>query len=644
MGLLSNLRSKSSSGPAIPPALRERLQTADGLLRPAEREHRAERSRGEGDRFASSALGAVVRDMDDAQQRAAALWAHQQLCVASHAYDAWPAMKVIGSVGRRKLAWTALEVGWALELALSAGRETWDLTDRLRLPVFAAERLPRQELTAIEQPLRRTRLWISRSSYLPPAERQRTVRRLEALLAGPDAVVTELPPSLLHDGDTLGPALRADLGGQLDVPGVIALLVHATTAGGPNPSGRWTKQGAALLQAADGGVELTRAILSRALEHRETLQQQRWEGLDEVFDVYFWVHESTASVLRGLALLAGQLDEPWVTPLLGDLALYAGGGCGGSASSPRDIVVANAAISALAQRADAVPYLARAQARLKHRGVLKYVVKGLETAAANSGLTRSELLESAVPTHGLHPRGERHESVGEHIAVLAVTSPGVVSLSFTTSSGKALAGVPSAVKEQHAHELSALRAEVEEIKKTLITERLRVEALLAQDRTWTFDDWVRLYRDHPVLGRLVRGLLWRAGDGAEWTTGRLLDDGTLTALDGAALPTGEGVRLWHPAQASVEEVRAWRSCCWTPACGSPSSRRSARSTCSRRPSSRPVITATGSPRTSCAPRRRKRSCAPAAGPATASGTTTAAPRATSPGSSATTGGPSSASI
>jgi hypothetical protein len=45
-------------------------------------------------------------------------------------------------------------------------------------------------------------------------------------------------------------------------------------------------------------------------------------------------------------------------------------------------------------------------------------------------MTRSELLETAVPTHGLDPAGERREQLGEHSAVIAVAAPGTVTLSF----------------------------------------------------------------------------------------------------------------------------------------------------------------------------------------------------------------------
>ena len=560
MALLSNLGTKAATWLTMPAELAGRLHDVETLLRPAEHKHRSERGGvGDAPRFAESALGKALHELDDDGQRAAALWAHRRVCEASSVYEVWPAMELVNALARRRLAWTAAEVDWALRLGLRSSRDAWDVLERLRLPVSAAERLPRGDLLHIEEALRRAVLRVSNGEYIPPADRQRMLRRLEALLADPAATLTALPPSLLTGGDLLSSAVRTEFDARLHAPGVPALLMHACSAGGPNPSGKWLKQGCRLLAEAEDGTALLRDVLGRALQHRETLEQQRWEGLDEVFDVYVWVHESTALLLRGLVLIAGQLDEPWVTPLLGELVLYAGGGNGGSASSPRDLVVTNAAVAALAQRPGSVPHLARAQARLKHRGVLKGVAKGLETAASNAGLTQSELLEAAVPTHGLDVTGTRVEPVGRHSAQVRVEPPGTVTLTFYDEAGRRLAGVPTAVKQQHAQQLAALRTEIKEIKRTVTTERLRLEGLLAEDRAWPYDDWVRLYRDHPLLGRLVRGLLWQVGDGTSWTTGRLHDDGTLTACDGSRIDRGGQVQLWHPARADVQEVRDWRS-------------------------------------------------------------------------------------
>ncbi|MPQ96860.1 DUF4132 domain-containing protein [Modestobacter sp. I12A-02628] len=559
MSLLGRVRVRLTAAIATPSSLAGRLAESDRRLGPHEAAMRARTGWSEGVTLVDTPLGRALDGADDDEQlRSAALWAHRAICSAEHVHERWPALELLTSLSRRRLAWRPEEVGWAARVAGSAATvDVFDLAVLYRLPVSAAERLSRADRHRLADVLTVLRSHAADERRpLPGGERRRLLRRLDALLTSPgeDTPVRSVPPSLLHDGDAFGPAVRAEFGTRLSASGVPALLLHAATASSSKPSARWSQTGRALLDDVDEGADLLRAVLQRALAHRETPVRRRgWDGEDLV-----WVHSSTAGLLRGLVLLAGEVDEAWVTPLLGDLAAHAGGGHRGIASEPRDIVVANAAVAALARRPDAVPHLARLQARLTHRGVLKGVAAGLEATAGHAGTTPGELLESAVPTHGLDADGQCTTQLGEHTARLAVEPPGTVSLTFSTAAGRRLASVPTAVREQHAAALAGLRGTAADLRKTVTTERRRIEGLLAVDRSWATADWVRLYRDHPLTGRLVRGLLWQTGVGDNWRTGRLLDDGALTDRDGTAVD-GERVRLWHPAVVPPEEVRAWRT-------------------------------------------------------------------------------------
>ncbi len=551
MGLLAKLHARAAAARVTPEDLGDRLAAVDALLRPLERQARREHGACETPKLADTAYGKALAEANDETLRAAALWAHRTLCTR----DPWhhsPALHLVTALSRKNLRWSRREVEWALGLTLASPGEDWHLPERSRLALGAAERLGRADLEKLGDLLDALRERLSCADQIEPAVHRRLLRRLDALVGDPRRA-DELPPSLLLRSDPFAAAVLADLGPQLTAPGVPALLVHAASASTPNPSAKWLAEGAGLLSAAAGAPAVLKLLLERALAHKEQRQRTRWGDVEWV-----WVHDNSALVLRGTALLAGQLDEPWVTPLLGDLAVYAGDGSGGLANAPKDMLVANAAVAALSRRDDAVPHLARAQMRLKHRTILKGVVKGLEAAAARTGMTRSELLETAVPTHGLHESGTRTEQLGAYTAVLAAEPPGTVRLSFRKD-GRTLAGVPAAVKERYAAELSELRSDAKELKKTLSTERMRVEDLLAEGRTWAYGVWARLYRDHPVVGRIVRGLLWDVRHGGDWRTGRLLDDGTLVGLGGEPLSAGgEEVRLWHPALAAADDVRAWR--------------------------------------------------------------------------------------
>lgn len=312
MGLLSRTRSKATAALTAPPALVARLDDADRRLRPVERVHRREVEQYATPRFAETPLGRALAQAPDEQLRAAALWAHRQVCATEYPWDAWPEVQLVTALARKKVAWTSEEIAWALDVARARRPQDWGLDARIRLPLAAAERLSRDQLEPLRGRLKDVRRRVGRASEaMQSSDRQRLLRRLDALLADPDAQVTELPPSILHAGDPFGPATRVELGARLVAPGVAALLVHAASASSPNPSAKWLRQARALLAEVEAGEQLVHDLLVRALSHRESMQRiPMYDG-----EYWVWIHESTALLLRGLAATAGTSDAPWVTPL-----------------------------------------------------------------------------------------------------------------------------------------------------------------------------------------------------------------------------------------------------------------------------------------------------------------------------------------
>lgn len=119
--------------------------------------------------------------------------------------------------------------------------------------------------------------------------------------------------------------------------------------------------------------------------------------------------------------------------------------------------------------------------------------------------------------------------------------------------------VPARLRDGHADRLTELRATAKEATKTLSTERTRIEGLLAADRAWRFQDWVRLYRDHPLTGEWARQLLWVVGTPPAAVAVRL-DGERFVDLDDIVVTVGDDteVRLWHPIHAEPDQVQSWR--------------------------------------------------------------------------------------
>src|SRR5205085_4099746 len=161
-------------------------------------------------------------------------------------------------------------------------------------------------------------------------------------------------------------------------------------------------------------------------------------------------------------------------------------------------------------------------------------------AAAAIGITKSQLLERQVPAFGLDTDGRREVRLGDVTAAL-----GTAGLEWRTADGRVLKSAPARIREERADELAALRAEAKEVRQRLAVERARVEGLLAEERRWPLEEWLRFYRDHPLVGTIARSLLWRFS-------------GDQVAL-GADVPDGaDEVELWHPLDAAPDEVQRWR--------------------------------------------------------------------------------------
>jgi hypothetical protein len=476
------------------------------------------------------------------------------------------------ALARRKLEWTADDVVLLLALAGLPPKKreppavydsddmttqvaamlaahsvsgTWELHEGLRVALAAAERLTADSWTVeLGEALEHAHSLVERDNS-PGYERDRTklLARIRKLLGDEDRA--ELDLAVLGTDDELGKPLRRALEkrwrGDPHAGALLAHLAQATT--GTTPSKKWQERARELLASTREGDELLRTILAHALEVKDGTRAY-WGG-----NVYQWIDDRNAVLVRGAVWAAGAVNPPWAAHTLADLGEHA-------ASSfergyePRSIKVANACIRQLGALGsdDAVAALARLKARITHKTIGKQVEQALEEAASAAGMTRGELLERQVPTFGLEADGSKTLSLGTALAIVELDE-----LRWQ-SNGKPVKSVPKAVKEDYASELRALRAELKEIRKALAAERVRVESLFAEERTWDFEDWRRLYLEHPLTGAYARRLIWVFGDDA----GFPLDSGFVRADGSPVEPDGE-VRLWHPIDASPEDVAAWRA-------------------------------------------------------------------------------------
>lgn len=513
---------------------------------------------------------APVFERDEAEARAGIVRLYQELprVLGSHRGDG-PLYrsrtdKVLQRAAARKSwAWSLAEVRdlWAA-FESNLARYRYSAGDLLRLPLAAAERVRPQapeEVAQLVGPLlpRLHRAWCE----------ERVLARVEALCATGD----EPFPRALTGGDPVSGALRRTLAGRSDEQGTSELVERLSAyPSGVRPSARW--------RAAVGGLLDRRpALASLVTELVDVLRTQAEEPIEHTHadeDDYVRVmfsSEPVVPVLRGIAWAAGELaartPDLAARALLVDAMVDAALNCAvvvrdGEMGELRSMPTATSFVAALGELDGETPVsaLLRLRTSLRHRVVLAQVDKALAAVAGRAGLTPAELAERSVPRHGLEPGGRTPVGVGDAVAVVTVDRG--VSLSWYDASGRALRSAPASVRTEHADALADLRARVRTAGRVLTSERLRVEGLMATERTWRAADWRAWYAEHPLTGAITRELLWTSGP----VTGLPVEDPLAGAgwslVDVHGRRTGlthdDVIGLWHPTRASAEEVGAWR--------------------------------------------------------------------------------------
>ncbi|MFF9485571.1 DUF4132 domain-containing protein [Streptomyces sp. NPDC014676] len=480
----------------------------------------------------------------DEEGRAAVLC----LMLAARIDDAslWQYDAEIGSLIARVRGWTPDEVAVMLLRATEYGMGWW-FADSLGSALDAADRLDADGRRAVVPWLRHAHQELM-DTTVGASTRASLARRLRALLASVDQAYI---PEGLIPADAPWAAPLSDRAKTAPTPELASFVRHLAGLSGPRPTRKWRLTCLGLAEAASAR-DLVADVL-RALAEDDPLcsggngAHTGWVHDDHHY--HYLVHQNDGDLARGVVWAAALTGGPAVVRHLGALALRTGGLGTGVVT---DLKLAGAAINALAEHGGpaSLEALSRLRSRTGHRALRKQLDTALVTAAGKQGITAEQLVERSVPDHGLAPDGSLEREWGGHRVRVAIEDARTVRLTFTRPDGKTSRTAPAALKDGFPEALKEVKDLAREVRGTLSSERGRVEALMSAGREWPYDEWCRYYRDHPVTGTLVRGLIWEFRDA----------DGEWRAVAPTAELPGEPerVRLWHPIRASTHDIRAWR--------------------------------------------------------------------------------------
>ncbi|MEO3825124.1 DUF4132 domain-containing protein [Actinomadura sp. B10D3] len=441
--------------------------------------------------------------------------------------------------------WTPDEAEVMLQRARAFAHDGYLFAEALDVALAVVERLDTGGVRALAARLKRVNARFARADaaigYRAPI-----AKRLRELLGTADEA--HLPDGLLPVRDAWAAPLR-DLVTAAPTVARARFVRHLASLSAPRPSQKWRRACVALADEASARDAVAGCL--RALVEDEPLNSAEhgphadWVPGNHTYR--YLVHQDHGDVARGIVWAAALTGGPGATRPLAALALRAGAP---GHILAEDLKLAGAGINALGAIDDpgALEALRDLHARIKHRALRKQIGTALRSAAERQGITPEQLIERTVPSHGLRPDGSVERVLGEHRARVSIEDAATVRLTFTGANGRASKTAPAAVKDGFPDELKGLKGLAKEVRGTLSTERARIEGLMSEDRVWPYDEWCEYYRDHPVTGAIVRGLIWEFED----------EDGVWHASMTDPAGTPARVRLWHPIRVATDEVRAWR--------------------------------------------------------------------------------------
>jgi predicted DNA-binding WGR domain protein len=200
--------------------------------------------------------------------------------------------------------------------------------------------------------------------------------------------------------------------------------------------------------------------------------------------------------------------------------------------------------------------------RVKFKGLQERAREKMDEIAARRGLTAEELADRLVPDLDLEDDGSKVLDFGPRS--FRVGFDETLSPFVTDASGARLKDLPKPNQKDDA-ELAATAVESwkvmkKDAKALAALQILRLELAMGNARRWRAQDFETFLVHHPLLGHLVRRLVWGTFDGDALTaTFRVAEDRSYAdrADEAFSLAADARVGVVHRLQLSHEDAAAW---------------------------------------------------------------------------------------
>ena len=296
-----------------------------------------------------------------------------------------------------------------------------------------------------------------------------------------------------------------------------------------------------------------------SLKEKEQLHSQVYNGRTYTHSTYDFLTSVNTESVKGLLWACSHFHDNATIHVVATLAERAFRKIPGK--GPAAASIGNACLYVLykSKGLDGIGQLSRLRLRIKQASAQALIDKYLQSAAEKQGVTVSEVEDMAVDDFGL-VNGVRSFVIDDYTAELTIIGTGKTNTKWLRSDGTFLKSAPSIVKEKHTAKFKKIKDTAKQVEQTLTAQRDRIDRMFRSDRKIAWHSFQENYIDHGLMTYLASRIIWNFHkvDGRLVQAIRLNNQWVNASNELVSVSDTETVSLWHPVQASVKAITAWR--------------------------------------------------------------------------------------
>jgi hypothetical protein len=386
------------------------------------------------------------------------------------------------------------------------------------------------------------------------------LEKIEDMLFKSSGQPTAVKPTMFFGEDQLASHANEMISAMSDEDKIAfyTILSYAQKASGAKPSAKYLEESKKIISVlgSDKFKKVVVGWMEFVSRMKDVVKTNRYG--DREYNTYEFLTAPNIDTLKGLVWMCSQFHDSNTLQTVSALAercFRKIPGVGPAAAS-----VGNACLYTLykSKGLEGIAHLSRLKLRIKQNNTQTLIEKYLVEAAKSEGITVNEIEDLAVDDYGLID-GRREYDVDGYRAIIVVSGVNDVTLQWLKPDGSPLKSVPSLIKDKHKERLKKIKDTYSQIEKTLTAQRDRIDRMFRTERKLNWEYFQKHYAGHGLLSVLTRTILWNFELRGKVTTAILLEN-HWTTLDNERFSPDNTcvVSLWHPANASVKEIRAWR--------------------------------------------------------------------------------------